>query len=89
MGLHLAKRLPPGIAPEQLESRGIFSSCLIGGAIDNDIFDCFLNFVVERAEFDKGADILPNTNVFFAAIAVEFFEAITTFRKYNRQFSEQ
>jgi len=48
---------------------------------------CFLNFVVERAEFDKGADILPNTNVFFAAIAVEFFEAISG--KYNRQFSEQ
>jgi len=43
MGLHLAKRLPPGIAPNSW-SLGAFSSCLIGGAIDNDIFDLFLNF---------------------------------------------
>jgi len=39
---------------------------------------CFLTSSL-RAEFDKGADILPNTNVFFAAIAVEFFEAIAHF----------
>jgi len=47
MGLHLAKRLPPGIAPEQLESRGIFACPCLIGAIDNDIFDLFFNFVVE------------------------------------------
>jgi len=70
---------PSGIAPAAAGSQGHFClSCLIGGAIDNDIFDLFLNFSSLREPGDKvptSCQIL----MYSSAIAVEFFEAIAHF----------
>jgi len=75
MGLHLAKLSLWDCTCSW--SLGAFClSCLIGGAIDNDIFDLFLNFSSLRGDkVPTSCQIL----MYSSAVAVEFFEAIAHF----------